>query len=69
MANAFKRYGVDRNTVVITAPIAELSIVAPTKYREILKTYSSQVKLSVFAAWCDFAIKEDPEAEQLVKVN
>ncbi|XP_070408978.1 coiled-coil domain-containing protein 106-like [Nothobranchius furzeri] len=62
MARAFKRYGVDRNTIVITAPIAELSIAAPRKYAEILQNYSNQVKLSVFAAHCAFAIAEDPES-------
>ncbi|XP_041837971.1 coiled-coil domain-containing protein 106-like [Melanotaenia boesemani] len=67
MAGAFKRYGVDRNTIVVTAPIAELSIAAPNKYREVLKTYNSQVKLCVFAAQCAFAITEDAEIEQLVK--
>lgn len=67
MAGAFKRYGVDRNTIVVTAPIAELSIAAPSKYREVLKTYNSQVKLCVFAAQCAFAITEDEEIEQLVK--
>ncbi|XP_054591223.1 coiled-coil domain-containing protein 106 isoform X2 [Nothobranchius furzeri] len=67
MARAFKRYGVDRNTIVITAPIAELSIAAPRKYAEVLQNYSTQVKLSVFAAHCAFAIAEDPEVKQLVK--
>ena len=37
MSAAFKRVGVDRNTVVVTAPIAELFIAAPSKYKEVLK--------------------------------
>ncbi|MEQ2287606.1 hypothetical protein AMECASPLE_014364 [Ameca splendens] len=57
----------DDNTIVIAAPIAELSIVAPSKQKEVLKKYNSQVKLSVFVAQCAFAIKEDPETELLVK--
>ncbi|XP_054602655.1 coiled-coil domain-containing protein 106 isoform X2 [Nothobranchius furzeri] len=35
---AFKRLGVDRNTIVATAPIAELFIVAPDRYKELEKT-------------------------------
>ncbi|KAJ0012396.1 hypothetical protein NQD34_016730, partial [Periophthalmus magnuspinnatus] len=67
MARAFKKYGVDRNTVVITAPIAELYIGAPEKYKQMMQTYSSAVKLSVFAAQCALAISEDAEVEQKVK--
>ncbi|KAF7206845.1 coiled-coil domain-containing protein 106-like [Nothobranchius furzeri] len=67
MARAFKRYGVDRNTIVVTAPIAELSTAAPRKCAEVLNNYSNQAKLSVFAAHCAFAIAEDPEVKQLVK--
>ncbi|MEQ2252879.1 hypothetical protein ILYODFUR_026391 [Ilyodon furcidens] len=66
MARAFKRYRVDQNTIV-TAPIAEQSIVTPNKYKEVLKSYNSQVKLSVLTTQCAFAIKKDPETEQLFK--
>uniref|UniRef100_A0A1A7WUL2 Coiled-coil domain containing 106 n=1 Tax=Iconisemion striatum TaxID=60296 RepID=A0A1A7WUL2_9TELE len=52
MARAFKRYGVDQNTIVITAPIAELSITAPRKYAEVFKNYNSQVKLCVCSTLC-----------------
>ncbi|KAK9517657.1 hypothetical protein VZT92_023006 [Zoarces viviparus] len=52
MSAAFKHVRVDRNTVVVNALIAEL-------YKDLLKNYSSQVKLSVFATQCATAIKED----------
>ncbi|CAL8270230.1 unnamed protein product [Arctogadus glacialis] len=40
MSGAFRKVGVDRNTVVVNAPIAELSIAAPDQYKEALKTYT-----------------------------
>ncbi|KAK7906776.1 hypothetical protein WMY93_015388 [Mugilogobius chulae] len=67
MARAFKKFGVDRNTIVITAPIAELCIVAPDKYKNIMQTYTSAVKLSVLAGQCAMAISEDAEIEQKIK--
>ncbi|XP_039618238.1 coiled-coil domain-containing protein 106-like [Polypterus senegalus] len=67
MSAAFKHVGVDRNTVVVTAPIAELYIAAPVKYQELLKTHSSQVKLGVFATQCGAAILEDPAIEDTIK--
>ena len=67
MSAAFKRVGVDRNTVVVTAPIAELFIAAPSKYKEVLKSYNSQVKLSGFAIQCATAIQEDPGIVDTVK--
>lgn len=67
MSAAFKRVGVDRNTVVLTAPIAELFIAAPSKYKELLKSYNSQVKLSGFATQCATLIQEDPRIVDTVK--
>ncbi|XP_051959836.1 coiled-coil domain-containing protein 106-like [Xyrauchen texanus] len=67
MSAAFKHVGVDRNTVVVNAPIAELYIIAPSKFKELLKNPSSQVKLSVFATECAAAIQEDPAIEDTIK--
>ena len=67
MSAAFKCVGVDRNTVVVTAPIAELFIAAPSKYKDVLKSYNSQVKLSGFAIQCATAIQEDPGIVDTVK--
>ncbi|XP_067284018.1 coiled-coil domain-containing protein 106-like [Pseudorasbora parva] len=66
MSAAFKHVGVDRNTVVVNAPIAELYITAPVKYKELLN-HSSQVKLSAFATQCAAAIQEDPAIEDTIK--
>ncbi|XP_028249824.1 coiled-coil domain-containing protein 106-like [Parambassis ranga] len=60
MSAAFKRVGVDRNTVVVNAPIAELYIAVPGKYKDLLKIHSSKVKLYTFATQCATAILEDP---------
>ncbi|CAK6983222.1 coiled-coil domain-containing protein 106-like, partial [Scomber scombrus] len=58
MSAAFKCVGVDWNTVVVTAPIVELFIVAPSKYKELLKSHNSQVKLSEFATKCATSVQE-----------
>ncbi|KAF4116702.1 hypothetical protein G5714_004191 [Onychostoma macrolepis] len=67
MSAAFKHAGVDRNTVVVNAPIAELYIAAPDKYKELLKNHSSQVKLSAFATQCAAVIQEDPAVQDTIK--
>lgn len=67
MSAAFKSVGVDRNTVVVSAPIAELFIAVPSKYKELLENYSRQVKLSVFATQCATSIQEDPGIVETVK--
>ncbi|KAK7879807.1 hypothetical protein WMY93_033527 [Mugilogobius chulae] len=59
MTAAFKRCGVDRNTVVVTAPIAELSIAAPAKFKEIEQ--SAPKKLLEFAAQCADMIAANPK--------
>jgi len=48
---------------VVYAPITELYIAS--KFKELLKNPSSQVKLSVFATEC--AIQEDPAIEDTIK--
>ncbi|XP_032366475.1 coiled-coil domain-containing protein 106 [Etheostoma spectabile] len=66
MSAAFKHVGVDRNTVVVNAPIAELFIAAPGKYKEILKNHNNVKKLSVFATQCATAIQEDQGIEDTI---
>ncbi|CAI5685394.1 unnamed protein product [Oreochromis niloticus] len=66
MSAAFKRLGVDRNTIVTTAPIAELFIVVPERYKELEKNKQGQ-KLSLFATQCAAAISADPETEEKFK--
>ncbi|CAL8392279.1 unnamed protein product [Arctogadus glacialis] len=61
MSGAFRKVGVDRNTVVVNAPIAELSIAAPDQYKEALKTYTHSTKLKAFAEHCALTILGDVE--------
>ncbi|XP_017567428.1 coiled-coil domain-containing protein 106-like [Pygocentrus nattereri] len=56
---AYKAVGVDRNTVVANAPIAELAIVAPQEYSKLLESYSRQEKLQVFAKKCMDILNND----------
>ena len=38
---AYRKVGVNRNTVVANAPICELAVVAPKKYKELLLIHHS----------------------------
>ena len=57
MSSVFKRVGVDRNTIVMNAPIAELFITSHNKFGELRK--KGQAKLSSFATQCANIIIED----------
>ncbi|KAL7395314.1 hypothetical protein ABVT39_014283 [Epinephelus coioides] len=58
----------DRNTVVATAPIAELFIAAPNRYKDILDGHKTgRVKLAVFASECSLAIEQDSAIKENVK--
>lgn len=59
MADAFRKYGVDRNTIVQSAAIAELAIAAPEKYEEINDKHGKGEKLSSIALKCQDAIMID----------
>ncbi|KAL7396030.1 hypothetical protein ABVT39_027496 [Epinephelus coioides] len=68
MGAAFSTVGVDRNTVVATAPIAELFIAAPNRYKDILDGHKTgRVKLAVFAFECSLAIEQDSAIKENVK--
>lgn len=68
MGAAFSSVSVDRNTVVATAPIAELFIAAPQRYNEILDgRKTGRVKLSVLASECSLAIEEDSDIKENVR--
>lgn len=70
MSAAFKRVGVDRNTVVANAPIAELCIAAPGKYKDLIENHNMRlVKLSVFAIECATAIQHGQDIQDTVKAH
>ena len=60
LSAAYRKVGVDRNTVVKTAPIYELSAVAPEKYKELLEAFTPQQRLGDFAKKCTEVLKNDP---------
>ena len=57
---AYRKVGVNRNTVVANAPICELAVVAPKKYKELLVTYTPQQRLQDFAKKCLEVLINDP---------
>ncbi|KAG9267244.1 coiled-coil domain-containing protein 106-like [Astyanax mexicanus] len=59
LRDTYRAVGVDRNTVVASAPIAELAIVAPQVYSKVLEGYSRQEKLQVFAKKCADVFNND----------
>ncbi|CAJ1081213.1 coiled-coil domain-containing protein 106-like [Xyrichtys novacula] len=68
MGAAFSTVGVDRNTVVATAPITELFIAAPNRYKDILDAHKTgRVKLAVLASECSLAIEQDSAIKENVK--
>ncbi|ROL50003.1 SCAN domain-containing protein 3 [Anabarilius grahami] len=60
LRSSYKAVGVDRNTVVAGAPIAELAIVSQTKYEELLQGYSRSQKLQAFIQKCSDVLSNDP---------
>ncbi|XP_056305630.1 coiled-coil domain-containing protein 106-like [Danio aesculapii] len=66
MSSAFKHVGVDRNTIVANAPIAELYIAAPNKFKELVQNHRSRDKLSAFATQCAAEIHENQSIEETV---
>ncbi|MGL5956379.1 MAG: hypothetical protein ACRC0X_07240 [Brevinema sp.] len=71
LRSSYKAVGVDRNTVVASAAIAELAIVSQKKYEEVLQGYSRGQKLQTFIQKCSDVLSNDPtlmlEVDQLKK--
>lgn len=59
MSAACDKVGVDHNTVVCNASIAQLAIAAPHKYAELNQQHSRKNKLSDFTKVCLDAIHSD----------
>ncbi|RXN32643.1 coiled-coil domain-containing protein 106-like [Labeo rohita] len=58
---AYRKVGVDRNTIVANAPICELAVVAPKKYKELLVAHTPQQRLQDFAKKCLEVLINDPK--------
>ncbi|CAM4536041.1 unnamed protein product [Leuciscus chuanchicus] len=67
MAEAFRKYGVDRNTIVQSAAIAELAIAAPEKYAEIHDKQEKGEKLSNITQKCQDAIMADENIVNIIQ--
>lgn len=67
MAAASKAVGVDRNTIAMNAPIAELAIAAPEKYAEFKDQYARKDKLGDFARKCLDAIDDSTDIASSVQ--
>nr|XP_033815875.1 coiled-coil domain-containing protein 106 isoform X2 [Geotrypetes seraphini] len=59
MSRAFEHHRVDRNTVALTTPIAELLIVAPEKLSEVGEFDPSKERLLEYSRRCFLALDED----------
>lgn len=59
MAEAFRKYSVDRNTIMQSAAITELAIAAPEIYEEINEKHGKGEKLSSIVQKCQDAIVTD----------
>ncbi|XP_057711222.1 coiled-coil domain-containing protein 106-like isoform X4 [Corythoichthys intestinalis] len=57
---AYRKVGVDRNTIVASAPICELAVVAPKKYKELRIAHMPQQRLQDFAKKCLEVLINDP---------
>ncbi|XP_028296574.1 coiled-coil domain-containing protein 106-like [Gouania willdenowi] len=60
LSAAYRKVGVDRNTVATNAPICELAVVAPEKYKELLFAHTPQQRLQDFAKKCLEVLMNDP---------
>ncbi|XP_033025796.1 coiled-coil domain-containing protein 106 [Lacerta agilis] len=59
MSRAFEHHRVDRNTVALTTPIAELLIVAPEKVAEVGEFDSSKERLLEYSRRCFMALDDE----------
>lgn len=64
---ACKIVGVDRNTIALNAPIAELSIAAPEKFAEFKDQHTRKHKLGDFAGKCLDAIRDSSDVDKTVQ--
>lgn len=59
MSRAFEHHRVDRNTVALTTPIAELLIVAPEKLAEVGEFDPSKERLLEYSRRCFLALDDE----------
>ncbi|XP_023813438.1 coiled-coil domain-containing protein 106-like [Oryzias latipes] len=67
MSGAFQKVGVDRNTIVNNAPVAELAIADQNKFSELKNCHLPNDKLSDFIKSCIEEIKVNSEIGEKIK--
>ena len=65
MLEAFRRCGLDRNTIVVNAPIAEIAIASEKKFKSLLRDHGHE-KLAIFAKRCSGVINRDFELQNQI---
>ncbi|KAF5904903.1 coiled-coil domain-containing protein [Clarias magur] len=66
-AEAYARLGVDRNTIVSQAPIAELAATNPDLFRTLRSTFKRKDSLKGFAETCRGFCEQEPTASAILK--
>ncbi|KAL6487689.1 hypothetical protein MHYP_G00043150 [Metynnis hypsauchen] len=64
MTRAFQKHAIDRNTVVSTSAIGELTIVAPEVNKEVLAKKPCGETVLAFAKCCEAAIQGDEDMKE-----
>ncbi|KAJ4944675.1 hypothetical protein JOQ06_013218 [Pogonophryne albipinna] len=66
-AEAYTRLGVDRNTIVYQAPIAEIAAVNPELYKTLRSSFKRKDSIKRFAETCRGFCKQEPTASAILK--
>lgn len=64
-AEAYSRFGIDRNTIVCQAPIAELAAANPTLYTTVRASFKKKESLKTFAETCRGFCLQEPTASAI----
>ncbi|XP_015797150.2 coiled-coil domain-containing protein 106-like [Nothobranchius furzeri] len=67
LSKAFQKHGIDRNTVVSTASVAELAIAAPLVYQELISNKPSGETVLHFAKRCEEEIQSNDEVKNKIE--
>ncbi|XP_048841071.1 coiled-coil domain-containing protein 106-like [Brienomyrus brachyistius] len=66
-AEAYAKLGVDRNTIVSQAPIAELAVASPDIFKTLRATFKRKDSLRRFAETCRSFCQQEPTATSILK--
>ncbi|KAI4788193.1 hypothetical protein KUCAC02_036015 [Chaenocephalus aceratus] len=66
-AVAYTRLGVDRNTIVYQAPIAEIAFVNPELYKTLRSSFKRKDSINRFAESCRGFCEQEPTASAILQ--